>query len=67
MTTEGVTWSEVLDHISAAFTAGYGVGFAHGRNDRAEDEQHVAAHELACRTIGLGPFSDDAPPWSVAS
>lgn len=64
-----VAWREVLDHVAAAHAAGYEMGYAHGRNDLAEDEQRAAVHDLACRTIGLRPLAfddDDAPLWSVA-
>jgi len=63
----GVPWSEVLDHIAAAFTAGYDRVYATGRNDRLEDERLDAIHDLACRTIGLRPDDADVPRWSVAS
>jgi hypothetical protein len=62
----GVPWAEVLDHIAAAFQAGYDQGYAEGRNDRLEDEQHAAVHDLACRTIGLRPHNGP-PLWAVAS
>jgi hypothetical protein len=59
-------WPEILDHINAAFTAGYNQGYTHGHNDRLEDEQHAVAHDLACQTIGLRPH-DGPPLWAVAS
>lgn len=69
MSVHEVAWSEVLDHVAAAYTAGYDMGYAHGRNDLAEDEQRAAVHHLACQTIGLRPAAlrdGDAPLWSVA-
>lgn len=59
--------SELLDTIHAAFVAGYDLGLAHGRADRARDEEDAAIHDLACRTIGLRPDNADAPRWAVAS
>lgn len=61
-----VTWREVLDHIDAAWIAGYDVGYARGRNDRDDDDELAAVRDLACRTIGLTPH-DGPPLWSVAS
>ena len=62
----GVSWDEVLDHIAAAWQAGYSKGYAEGRNDRLEDEQLAAVHDLACRTTGLR--DQHGPPlWAIAS
>jgi hypothetical protein len=63
---ETITWIEVLDHIAAAWVAGYDQGLAEGRNLRLEDEHLSGVHDLACRTIGLSPH-DGPPLWSVAS
>lgn len=61
-----VTWPEVLEHVHAAFLAGYDLGTAHGRHDTAQDAAQDAAHDLACRTIGI---RDDTGPvrWDLAS
>jgi hypothetical protein len=61
-----VPWSEVLEHIDRAFGCGYDLGYAHGRNDRLEDDDHARRHDLAYRTIGLRP-QNGPPLWAVAS
>jgi hypothetical protein len=61
-----VSWDDLIDHIVAAHIAGYDLGYAHGRNDRADDEGQAYAHDIAARTVGLTP--EKAPPrWAIAS
>jgi hypothetical protein len=61
-----ITDDELLDHIAAAFTAGYDLGMAHGRNDRLEEDHLAAVHDYACMVIGIREH-DGPPLWSVAS
>lgn len=66
MTDQPITDNELLDHIAAAWAAGYDQGYAEGCNDKTEDEDQAATHDLACRTIGLRPHNGP-PLWAVAS
>jgi hypothetical protein len=48
---EKITWSDVLDHIAAAWVAGFDQGFAEGRNALFEDQELGALHQAANRVV----------------
>lgn len=49
----GVPWSEVLDHIAAAFDAGRQQGLAERFEREVDDAVHSELHARACEMLGL--------------